>query len=258
MRYMGSKRRIADQILPIILKARKPGQWYVEPFCGGCNILKLVDGKRMAGDVHSELIAYLKALQNGWEPPDIITEEEYIRLKKDLSAPAHLRGYAGFTHSFGSIFFGTYSRYPDNRIAKSWDSSIPFNLKNTVGVKLKGNYRNIHYTGAIRKKEASDLRPLIKGVKFFNCSYFDLPVPKKSLLYCDPPYQNTSGYKTNFFPHDNFFEWCRRMSYDEGHTVFISEYNAPDDFKCVWQTEVTETLRSKGKANVKVEKLFTL
>ena len=38
MKYMGSKNRIAKYILPIILKDRLEGQWYVEPFCGGCNI----------------------------------------------------------------------------------------------------------------------------------------------------------------------------------------------------------------------------
>ena len=24
----------------------------------------------------------------------------------------------------------------------------------------------------------------------------------------------------------------------KGHSVFISEYNAPDDFECVWQSEL--------------------
>ena len=32
MVYMGSKRRIAKFILPIILANRTDGQWYVEPF----------------------------------------------------------------------------------------------------------------------------------------------------------------------------------------------------------------------------------
>lgn len=32
MKYMGSKSRIAKHILPIILKNRKDGQYYVEPF----------------------------------------------------------------------------------------------------------------------------------------------------------------------------------------------------------------------------------
>lgn len=32
MIYMGSKRRIAEQILTIVLEGRKEGQYYIEPF----------------------------------------------------------------------------------------------------------------------------------------------------------------------------------------------------------------------------------
>jgi len=35
MKYMGSKNRIANEILPIILKDRIENQYYIEPFCGG-------------------------------------------------------------------------------------------------------------------------------------------------------------------------------------------------------------------------------
>ena len=43
MKYMGSKSRIANEILPIILKNRKPNQYYVEPFCWGCNKNNIMD-----------------------------------------------------------------------------------------------------------------------------------------------------------------------------------------------------------------------
>ena len=35
MKYLGSKNKIAKYILPIILKDRTEGQYYVEPFMGG-------------------------------------------------------------------------------------------------------------------------------------------------------------------------------------------------------------------------------
>ena len=47
MKYMGSKARIAKYILPIILKDRKPDQWYVEPFVGGGNMPDIVTGKQI-------------------------------------------------------------------------------------------------------------------------------------------------------------------------------------------------------------------
>jgi len=49
MKYMGSKSRHAKEILSIILKERKPDQWYVEPFVGGANVIDKVDGKRLGG-----------------------------------------------------------------------------------------------------------------------------------------------------------------------------------------------------------------
>jgi len=63
MKYMGSKRRIAKEILEIILKNRQENQWYAEPFCGGCNSLDKVPGKRIASDNNRYLIALLKEMQ---------------------------------------------------------------------------------------------------------------------------------------------------------------------------------------------------
>lgn len=38
MKYSGGKTRIAREILPLILADRKEGQYFAEPFCGGCNV----------------------------------------------------------------------------------------------------------------------------------------------------------------------------------------------------------------------------
>ena len=52
MKYMGSKARIAKYILPIILKDRKEGQCYVEPFVGGANMIDKVDGQRILMSIY--------------------------------------------------------------------------------------------------------------------------------------------------------------------------------------------------------------
>ena len=57
MKYMGSKARFTKEILSIVLKNRKPDQWYVEPFAGGMNVICEVQGKRIANDLHFYLIA---------------------------------------------------------------------------------------------------------------------------------------------------------------------------------------------------------
>lgn len=68
MIYMGSKRRIAEQILTLILEGRKEGQYYVEPFCGGCNTIDKVPGNRIANDSNPYLIAMWEALSGGVGP----------------------------------------------------------------------------------------------------------------------------------------------------------------------------------------------
>ena len=73
---------------------------------------------------------------------------------------------------------------------------------------------------------------------------------------CDPPYAGTSGYKTGAFDHDKFFEWCREQA--KNNILFVSEYNAPDDFVEVWCGEVKTNFASQRKTATHnaVEKLF--
>lgn len=74
---------------------------------------------------------------------------------------------------------------------------------------------------------------------------------------CDPPYQGTTGYKTGAFNHEEFFQWCRDMK-SKGNSMFISEYNAPNDFELVWEGEVKTNFSSTRKTATHnaVEKLF--
>ena len=77
MKYMGSKAKIAKELLPIILSERKENQYYIEPFCGGCNSLCLVNGNRIGNDKNIYLIEMWKALTTGSSFPKTITRELY-------------------------------------------------------------------------------------------------------------------------------------------------------------------------------------
>ena len=155
MKYMGSKARFAKEILPIILKDKKPEQWYVEPFAGGMNVICEFGGKRIANDNNYYLIEMWKGLANG-------------------------------------------NKYPTE-------------------------------------------------------------IPKESIIYCDIPYQGTKQYSTSKdFNHSAFWDWCREKA-RQGHTIFVSEYNAPADFECVWQKQAKSSLSANGKIGgnkLSVEKLF--
>lgn len=102
------------------------------------------------------------------------------------------------------------------------------------------------------KKQA----PKLYGVRFENKSYLDLDIPEQSIIYCDPPYNGTAKYKAvDDFDNVKFWQWCRDKV-EEGHQVFVSEYNAPDDFVCVWQQELKVSVARSGKQKTATEKLF--
>ena len=83
MKYMGSKNRIAKEILPIILAERKESQYYIEPFVGGANIIDKVEGNRIGADLNKYLIALFKKLQDGWLPPKSVSKEEFEDMKNN-------------------------------------------------------------------------------------------------------------------------------------------------------------------------------
>lgn len=243
MRYMGSKRRLARYILPIMLKDRKEGQWWVEPFMGGCNILKLIDGPRMGSDFHTELVAFLTAVQSGWQPPAYINEDDYKRIK--TSSDLVLKGYVGFLFSFGATYFGSFRR----------QGTVQHIGEEIAGTPLKNNYKSMDYTNKVARNTVKALYEGLIGARLCHSSYENLKIPAQSIIYCDPPYAGTTGYGVGF-NHNIFYDWCR-LQKAKGHTIFISEYGMPKDFKCIWSMQLTQNLKQKGSART-VEKLFTL
>lgn len=228
MKYMGSKNRIAKELLPIILKDRKDGQWYVEPFVGGGNMIDKVDGDRIGADSNRYAIEALIAIRDNANnlPKDneTFTEEMYKTLRSSDDYP--FKGYAGFAFSYSGKWLGGWCRDGDN----------------------KRDYVNESYKNAVKQS------PKLQGVHLIHCSYDELNVPDNSIIYCDPPYSNTTKYKDSF-DHNQFWQWCRDKV-KEGHSVFVSEYNAPDDFECVWSKEIVSSLTKNTGSKKGVEKLF--
>jgi DNA adenine methylase len=229
MKYMGSKNRHAKKLLPIILKDQKPGQWYVEPFVGGANMIDKVDGNRIGADIHPHLIVLLDAVANGWIPPENVTEEEYRQAQQIRTIDAQT-GFIGFGASYSGKWFGGYAR----------------------GNNTNGTSRNY---AAESCRNLLEQAPKIKSVAFICSPYDQLSIPQNSIIYCDPPYEGTTKYATGGFDHAAFWHWCR-VKVGQGHQVFVSEYNAPSDLVCVWEKKVNNTLTKDTGSKQGVEKLF--
>ena len=228
---MGSKNRIAKEILPIMLKERGQRTW-VEPFVGGANMIDKVQGKRIGADLNEYVIALLSEMSKPNFIAPEISEAKYNELKsnKDLYEK-WVVGYAGTQLSFGATWFGSYRR-------------------DSLG---KRNYC-LEAQNNVNKQSKK-----LQGVEFIHSSYLDLQIPNNSLIYCDPPYQTeaTKGKYKDDFNHEIFWQWCRDKS-NEGHIIFISEYNAPDDFQCVWEKVINQRMNNNVQTSKAVEKLFKL
>ena len=220
---MGNKRRIVNDILPVILAAWKPGQSYVEPFCGSCSVIQKVSNsvQRIANDNNRYLIAMWKALTLGtWKPPTTIDKPFYDTVreswhKDDGKYDDALIGWIGFMASRNGRFYdGGYSGH-------------------NVGGRDYIN-ENIRNTNA--------QIPYLRRIEWQSGDYSSMAIPQSSLIYCDPPYIGTMAYSTSRnFDYPAFYDWCRTKS-QEGHTVFVSEYSMPPDFKPVWSKSVTVSI----------------
>lgn len=228
---MGSKNRLAKHILPLMLKERKHNQYWVEPFVGGANIIDKVDGLRIGADINPYLIQALISIRDCVDelPKNNLEFGEYdYQLLKKNNNYKH-KGYAGFAFSYSAKWMGGWRR---DRAGKR-------------------DYVCEAYKNAVKQS------PNLKGIEFVISDYRNLFIPDNSLIYCDPPYKNTTSYKDKNFDHDVFFDWCRLMR-DKGHTVFVSEYSAPSDFECVWFKEINSSLTKDTGSKKGIEKLFRL
>lgn len=100
----------------------------------------------------------------------------------------------------------------------------------------------------------------LQSLTISKADYKDIFVSEPTtVIYCDPPYINTSGYeeaiRESGFNHAEFYEWCEAQK----GLVVLSEYTAPADrFTCVWSKE-KRVLAGGAKCQItKVERLFVV
>lgn len=126
-------------------------------------------------------------------------------------------------------------------------------------------YKSCHWRGGFEgtKGRGQDLQSLeslqslqslqsLERLESYSGDYQDVPVTGPGVIYCDPPYKGTKGYKSVAFDHDRFYDWCERQPLP----VYISEYDMPPDrFVEVFKAERLCSMAA-AKASTVVERLF--
>lgn len=228
MQYFGGKAKVAKYIVPYLENVRKENQKYVEPFVGGANIISKMSGNREAYDFNEYLIEMYKGVQNGLDLPNYITEDNYKYIKDHKNENKALTGFVGFGCSFAGKWFGGYARGHGGKLGYA-DTS-----KRSL-LKKMNSMQDVKF-------EFADYKTLF----FNNC-----------LIYCDPPYENTTKFTgTPNFNTEEFWNVMRLWSKD--NDVYISEYKAPDDFECVLEIPTKTDIRDcNNNALCRIERLFT-
>ena len=234
MQYVGNKSKIVKEILPLILAGSKNRPYY-EPFVGSAAVISQVPPSfaRFGNDKNPYLIALLTSIRDGWVPPEKVTEEEYENTRRQASRLSpELVGFVGLCCSFGGKFWGGYAR----------GTSDPSKRAN--------NY-------ALRGKRALlDLAPFLKGVQFTSSSYSDVHIPDGAIVYCDPPYQGTTGYEYKVDNFGEFNRWCDKLVARDCR-VFVSGYwaNRRTGWDAVWKKYLKITMDRNAK-DERLEVLF--
>lgn len=226
MRYVGSKRRLAPYLLPFINWGleRYPNGSYIEPFVGGANMIcKVQHHTRIGYDANKWLIALLNEARTN---PDAIRNAmcpskdafKYIKYHPEIFYPWYV-GLVGLLPTY----------------ANKWMES--YNEHNAPGT-FSGSMKHL-------------LEQNLEGIHFIN-SYFDrIPTGKGNVIYCDPPYKHSDFYGMGF-NHELFCDWVRNES--SRNIVFVSEYEMPSDFECIWSMPIKPGINHK--ATIREEKLF--
>lgn len=234
MTYLGGKARCAEEIARIInAQPHDPRAAFVSPFCGSGAVESLVKGfnKKRLSNFNRYTVAMLKEAAAGRIYPDEVPESEYERLKSEVRSgmcgDVALAGFVGFGCTFGGAFYAGYARDPSGRRKYAAAAS-----------------RSMKKTGE-----------LLRGAEIFRSDYRTARIGYWDVVYCDPPYKGTSGFRcTPPFDSEAFWTWARITSLS--NLVFISETEAPEDFACVWEKEIRAHAFSGDRNKMRTEKLF--
>ena len=232
MQYLGGKAGPGPRIAKLCSERLGPDALFVDMFCGSLNVVRHIrTPRRLAIDACGPLITMWRAALRGWVPPTEVSREEYERVKTTQDPDDPLTAFVLFGCSFGGKWCGGYAKNrPTQRYAEHASHQVVAKAQDCIGTVLE------------------------------HATFLQKPPgcwASGTVLYADPPYQGTTGYKGVEFNSLAFWFWAAQHA-RQGVHVFVSEYVAPDGWKLVDEQVATPAGRlTPGPAKEKrVDRLF--
>lgn len=229
MAYVGGKAVGARHILDVLNHPMFDDMDYLEPFVGYGHVLRRVARKRSyeASDDNPLLVCLLRGLQSGRKLPSI-TAGRYARLRarRNVDFPSAV---AAFAYSYNGKEWGGYASVHSGR-----------DQYRDYGEERKQYYRTLMHNPVFQQTTV-------------RCRDYATLRPRHKLIYCDPPYANTTQYGK---PFDSARFWDVMRAWAQHNIVLVSEYRAPSDFVCVAEAPKRMSLSRQVQASSRMERLF--
>ena len=274
--YQGSKKKISKKIVEIIKQNFGTDKPVYDTFGGGgaitaecmLNGLEVYynDLDRTITDMFQRVLAtdreFLKTL--------IISRDEFfkIREKENKTVDDELK-----------LLVNSFRNDRNTYLYSKEFSDLKYNLAVEIikkhdtfsGYKKTDTYKNAYRPFDVGKEDKSQvlkqfqrIQPLervqkmsIKNLKITNHDYTHFSYLKNTIIYLDPPYENTilKGYSIKEFDSQPFYDWAYEMS--KKNIVLISSYEISDSrFECVYEFK-NASINNYGEGRrARKEKLF--
>jgi len=280
--YMGSKTKLAEKILNHIPSAEN----FYDLFAGGCAITHRALLEDFMGvpkfknifsnDIQGTTLLFKEATEGKYKNERRWISREDFNKEKDTNP--YVRWVWSFGNNGSAYLFGKDVE-PIKKLAHEYLMANGYDGTSETRIKLLKEYKEkLKIDGRFELQQLQQLQQLerlqqlqqlerlerlqqlqqlerlerLSVVTTTSSDYRDIDILPNSVIYCDPPYKDTAGYSVNF-NHEEFWEWVRTNKYP----VYVSEYKAPEDIKCVAEFEHRTSYSSSKKGRKKtIEKLF--
>lgn len=278
--YQGSKKKISKKIVEIIKQNFGTSKPVYDVFGGGGAItaecilngleVHYNDLDKTITDMFAKIVSsdreYLKTL--------IVSRSDFfeIRDKENKSVDDELKL---LVNSFGNdrksyLYSAKYSNIKYNLALEIIEKDDCFSGYKKTKTYNENTYKNIdkndqleHLQQLNQLQQLSQIQQLERLQQLeqnniatiMNKSYEYFSDVKNSILYLDPPYQNTTNKYKFKFDSQRFYDWASEMAKE--NIVLISSYEISDDrFDEVYSFDKARSTLQGGVSNAKCEKLF--
>lgn len=118
----------------------------------------------------------------------------------------------------------------------------------------EGKPQHNYARGAVRSIDKKLAKLEGKNIKFSDIDYRDIEILSGDVIYCDPPYVGTTGYRTGEFNHSEFWQWAEVVA--ESNPIYVSEFTDRSNWKTVWTRDRDVKMDSTGPFLKKTELLL--